>query len=522
VNRSRPGHLAPCIAVAAAVAVVVLGGGAAGCVARPLVQRAEEAQKAGDSCEATAHYLDAGDAYQATGRFVRWLNRLPERKVAMRREAAARQCALETRRRVLDSPSPDGERELRLYDRFFTLTRSGTGVEPTLREAIVSETRVAVERYRREALGERDGLRNYEARERLRKTGPFASQEVKALLFPNESPAEYHLALANEAETSHPARAYFHHRMAEHFGAAHSDRTEALLARLSQSIEPKVVWRYAGGCDREARELTTLVAQGGGDVIEAMLDLRQCTVTDERWNERVAAARPTSRIVNEVKTVEKETRLVLGESGYVESDRRILSCDWKQKGTSKETLCRLAPDFYQKHQREYPEVLQWRGDGPFVFHWKEETIVPVQYDASERELRTVRRWRVGYQLDGVAKLQWEGKQKDAALQAQRIETESDTQYAEGYEPEVAVVRRKVLGDAAQTLRRELLALTIERHLARARAAKESGRVADAEEAYLLAALVEPTAREVRKETADWLRTRYGLEGAAARELLYAP
>lgn len=516
MNRSRPGYLAPRIIVAVAF------WGAAGCVARPLVQRADEAQKAGDPCEATAHYLTAGDAYQAAGRFVRWLNRLPERKVAMRREAATRQCALETRRRVLDSPSPDGERELRLYDRYYTLTRSGTGVEMTLREAIVSETRVAVERYRREALGERDGLRNYEARERLRKAGLFASQEVKALLFPSESPADYHLALANEAEASHPARAYFHHRLAEHFGAAHSDRTEALLAQISQRIEPKVVWRYAGGCDREARELSSLVAQGGGDVIEAMLDVRQCTVTDERWNERVPTARTTTRVSNEVKTVEKETRLVLGESGYVESDRRILSCDWRQKEAGKETLCRLAPDFYQKHQREYPEVLQWKGDGPFVFHWKEETLVQVNHDVSETELRAARRWRVGYQLDGIAKLQWEGKQKDAALQAQRIETESNTQYAEGYEPEVAVVRRKVLGDAAQTLRRELLALTIERHLGRARAAKESGRTADAEEAYLLAALVEPTAREVRKETADWLRTRYGLEGAAARQLLYAP
>jgi hypothetical protein len=513
VKRSRPGFLAPCIVVLC---------GAAGCVARPLVQRAEEAQKAGDPCEATQHYLAAGDAYQAAGRFVRWLNRLPERRVTMRRDAAARQCALETRRRVLDSPSPDGERELRLYDRFFTLTRSGTGVEPTLREALVSETRVAVERYRREALGERDGMRNYETRERLRKAGPFASQEVKALLFPSESAAEYHLGLANEAAASHPARAYFHHRMAEHFGAAHSERTEALLARISKYIEPKVVWRYAGGCDRETRELSALVAQGGGDVIEALLDLRQCIVTDERWNERVPTARTTTRVVNEVKTVEKETRLVLGESGYVESDRRILSCDWRQKGATKETLCRLAPDFYQKHQREYPEVLQWRGDGPFVFHWKEETLVPVHRDVSETELRTARRWRVGYQLDGIAKLQWEGKQKDTALQAQRIETESDTQYAAGYEPEVAVVRRKVLGDAAQTLRRELLALTIERHLARARAAKESGRTADAEEAYLLAALVEPTAREIRKETAEWLRAHYGLEGAAARELLYAP
>jgi hypothetical protein len=491
-------------------------------VARPLVQRAEQAQKAGDACEAASHYLAAGDAYQMAGKIVRWFNRLPERRVAMRREAALRQCALETRRRVLESPSPDGERELRLYDRYYILTRGGTGVEPTLREAIVSETRGAVDRYRREALGERDGLRNYEARERLRKTDRFVSQEVKTLLFPNERPADYHLGLAREAETTHPARAYFHYRMAEHFGAAHSERAEALLAQISQRIEPKVIWRYTGGCDREMRELTALVAQGGGDVIEALLDVRQCAVTDEHWTERVPTVTPTTGIRNEVKTIEKETRLVLGEAGYVESDRRILSCDWRPKGATKETLCRLAPDFYHRHQQEYPEVLQWRGDGPFVFHWKEEVLVQVSSSSSVLELRTVRRWRVGYELEGIAKLQWEGQQKDAALQAQRVETEADTTYAAGYEPEVAVVRRKVLGDAAQTLRRELLALTIERHLARARAAKEAGRTADAEEANLLAALVEPTAREVRKETADWLRVHYGLEGTAARELLYAP
>jgi hypothetical protein len=323
--------------------------------------------------------------------------------------------------------------------------------------------------------------------------------------------------MAARVQKEQPARAYLHLRYATVLGAPRDDKMlEALILRALHQVDPAIVWKYTPACERDGRDVAKLVPQGPGAAADVLLEVTRCTPADQRWTERRTDGPPTKRIFTDVIEKDKQTTIKLVENGQVESDPSIVTCTWSDTGPAKVTLCRLTPDFHNRHALQYPEVLQWRGDGPHVFHWIEtenvtrEVLVPSQ--------RTLQRWKIEYTLEGNARILWNGRSQTVPL----VYSVKESEETGASPPAIDLVRRKVLGQAAMKVRGGLLDNVTARCVERAAAAAKEVRPDEAEEQYVLAALAQPPSAKLPEATVAWLRDHYGLSADEAQSLITLP